>query len=55
MAEGRWRTAGRALLRVIVVWAVSTLTMLALAGLLPDFQLQSDDGDSITRTAVTAA
>ncbi|MFV0126887.1 phage holin family protein [Streptomyces sp. HMX112] len=29
--------------------------MLALAGLLPDFQLQSDDGDSITRTALTAA
>ncbi|MGW0553994.1 alkaline phosphatase family protein [Streptomyces sp. NPDC002926] len=55
MAERRWRTAGRALLRVIVVWAVSTLTMLALAGLLPDFRLQSDDGDSITRTAVTAA
>lgn len=55
MAEGRWRSAGSALLRVIVVWAVSTLTMLALAGLLPDFQLQSDDGDSITRTAVTAA
>lgn len=42
-------------MRVIVVWAVSTLTMLALAGLLPDFQLQSDDGDSVTRTAVTAA
>lgn len=42
-------------MRVIVVWAVSTLTMLALAGLLPDFQLQSDDGDSITRTALTAA
>ncbi|MEV3988093.1 phage holin family protein [Streptomyces sp. NPDC049837] len=55
MAEGHWRTAGGALLRVVVVWAVSTLTMLALAGLLPDFQLQSDDGDSITRTAVTAA
>ncbi|WP_406302155.1 phage holin family protein [Streptomyces sp. NBC_00885] len=55
MVEGRWRTAGRALVRVIVVWAVSTLTMLALAGLLPDFQLQSGDGDSITRTAVTAA
>ncbi|MET9435132.1 phage holin family protein [Streptomyces sp. NPDC006551] len=51
---GRWRTAGSALLRVIVVWAVSTLTMLALAGLLPDFQLQSPDGDSITRTALTA-
>ncbi|MDN3293893.1 phage holin family protein [Streptomyces ficellus] len=42
-------------MRVIVVWAVSTLTMLALAGLMPDFQLQSDDGDSVTRTAVTAA
>ncbi|MET9800607.1 phage holin family protein [Streptomyces sp. NPDC006368] len=55
MVEGRWRTAGSTVLRVIVVWAVSTLTMLALAGLLPDFQLQSDDGDSVTRTAVTAA
>lgn len=55
MVVGRWRTAGSALVRVIVVWAVSTLTMLALAGLLPDFQLQSDDGDSATRTAVTAA
>ncbi|MFE5855568.1 phage holin family protein [Streptomyces sp. NPDC056500] len=55
MAERRWRRAGSALLRVIVVWAVSTLTLLALAGLLPDFQLQSDDGDSATRTAVTAA
>ncbi|MGW7463407.1 phage holin family protein [Streptomyces xantholiticus] len=54
MVEGRWRRAGSALLRVAVVWAVSTLTMLALAGLLPDFRLQSDDGDSITRTAVTA-
>ncbi|MFG2770872.1 phage holin family protein [Streptomyces sp. NPDC048350] len=51
---GRWRTAGSALVRVIVVWAVSTLTMLALAGLLPDFELQSADGDSITRTALTA-
>ncbi|MFC8918532.1 phage holin family protein [Streptomyces sp. NPDC057116] len=55
MFPGRWRTAGGALLRVVVVWAVSTLTLLALAGLLPDFRLQSDDGDSITRTAVTAA
>ncbi|NUK61498.1 phage holin family protein [Streptomyces lunaelactis] len=55
MVQGRWRTAGSALLRVIVVWAVSPLTLLALAGLLPDFQLQSDDGDSMTRTAVTAA
>lgn len=42
-------------MRVIAVWAVSTLTMLALAGILPDFQLQSDDGDSVTKTAFTAA
>ncbi|MGW0701655.1 alkaline phosphatase family protein [Streptomyces sp. NPDC002867] len=54
MVEGRWRTAGRAVFRVVVVWGVSTATMLALAGLLPDFRLQSPDGDSITRTAVTA-
>jgi uncharacterized membrane protein YvlD (DUF360 family) len=37
------------------VWAVSTLTMLVLAGILPDFRLQSADGDSATRIAVTAA
>ncbi|MFF3286304.1 phage holin family protein [Streptomyces sp. NPDC003023] len=55
MVEGRWRRAGGALVRVAVVWAVSTLTMLALAGLLPDFRLQSDDGDSVTRTGITAA
>ncbi|MFF8919242.1 alkaline phosphatase family protein [Streptomyces sp. NPDC015032] len=55
MGDGRWRTAGSALMRVIVVWAVSTLTMLALAGILPDFQLQSNDGDSFTKTAFTAA
>ncbi|MGQ4511451.1 phage holin family protein [Streptomyces sp. DW26H14] len=55
MQRGRWRTAGRALLRVLTVWAVSTLTMLALAGLLPDFRLQAPDGDSATRTALTAA
>ncbi|MCS0638560.1 phage holin family protein [Streptomyces sp. LP05-1] len=41
--------------RVLVVWAVSTLTMLALAGLMPDFRLQSEDGEAITTTAVTAA
>lgn len=51
----RWRTAGSAVLRVVVVWAVSTLTMLVLAGALPDFRLQSGDGESITRTALTAA
>ncbi|QNP66291.1 alkaline phosphatase family protein [Streptomyces genisteinicus] len=55
MARGRWRSAGGAVVRVVVVWAVSTLTMLALAGALPDFRLQSADGDSVTRTAVTAA
>ncbi|MER8073106.1 phage holin family protein [Streptomyces sp. NPDC094034] len=55
MFKGRWRTTGGALLRVIIVWAVSTLTMLALAGILPDFQLQSDNQDSITRIALTAA
>jgi uncharacterized membrane protein YvlD (DUF360 family) len=42
-------------MRVILVWAVSTLTMLALAGILPDFQLQSDNGDSVTKIAFTAA
>lgn len=51
----RWKTVGGTLLRVTAVWAVSTLTMLALAGILPDFRLQSADGDSTTRIAVTAA
>lgn len=37
------------------MWVVSTLTMLVLAGILPDFRLQSVDGDSATRIAVTAA
>ncbi|MFD3694707.1 phage holin family protein [Streptomyces sp. NPDC058646] len=55
MWRGRWRTAGSALVRVIVVWAVSTLTMLALAGILPDFRLRAGDGDSITQIGLTAA
>ncbi|MDF6017781.1 phage holin family protein [Streptomyces sp. JH34] len=55
MSDRRWRKAGGTLMRVISVWAVSTLTMLALAGILPDFQLQADDGDTVTRTAFTAA
>ncbi|MFJ8015970.1 phage holin family protein [Streptomyces sp. NPDC096339] len=55
MVRGRWRAAGGALVRVVLVWAVSTLTMLALAGVLPDFRLQSGDGDSITEIALTAA
>ncbi|MEU9038807.1 phage holin family protein [Streptomyces sp. NPDC048352] len=50
-----WRAAGGALVRVVLVWAVSTLTMLVLAGILPDFRLQSADGDSVTRTGLTAA
>lgn len=51
----RWRRIASQIGRSIAVWAVSTLTMLALAGLLPDFQLQSADGDSATRIAITAA
>lgn len=51
----RWgRVVGQAG-RSIAVWAVSTVTLLVLAGILPDFQLQSADGDSATRIAVTAA
>ncbi|MEU6552025.1 phage holin family protein [Streptomyces sp. NPDC046915] len=52
---GRWRRIAGQIGRSIAVWAVSTFTMLVLAGLLPDFQLQSTDGDSTTRIAVTAA
>ncbi|MYT23098.1 hypothetical protein GTW69_22890, partial [Streptomyces sp. SID7760] len=53
--RGRWRSLGSALVRVMLVWAVSTLTMLALAGLLPDFRLRSGDGDSVTQIGLTAA
>ncbi|MFS8201287.1 alkaline phosphatase family protein [Streptomyces sp. CWNU-52B] len=55
MGEERWRRAGSALWRSVAVWAVSTVTMLVLAGILPDFRLQSADGDSATRIAATAA
>ncbi|MGI5253383.1 phage holin family protein [Actinacidiphila glaucinigra] len=51
----RWRAAGGAIVRVLVVWAVSTATMAVLAGILPDFRIQSPTGDSPTRIAVTAA
>ncbi|MCC5476336.1 phage holin family protein [Streptomyces barringtoniae] len=51
----RWRRVASQIGRSIAVWAVSTLTMLVLAALLPDFRLQSADGDSVTRIAVTAA
>ncbi len=58
VAERRWRRigwrAGGTLLRVTTVWAVSTLTLLALAGILPEFQLQGDDSQSLTDVALTA-
>ncbi|MFF0711535.1 phage holin family protein [Streptomyces bauhiniae] len=50
-----WRRVAGQIGRSVTVWAVSTLTMLLLAGLLPDFRLQSPDGDSATRIAITAA
>ncbi|MFJ5260388.1 phage holin family protein [Streptomyces sp. NPDC088387] len=52
---GRWRRLASQVGRSATVWAVSTVTMLVLAGILPDFQLQSPDGDSATRIAVAAA
>ncbi|MDF3298724.1 phage holin family protein [Streptomyces tropicalis] len=55
MQGGRWRRIGGQAGRSITVWAVSTLTLLVLAGILPDFRLQSPSGDSATRIAVTAA
>ncbi|MGP3967435.1 phage holin family protein [Streptomyces sp. 6N223] len=45
----------RALVSVLAVWAASALTMVLLALVLPDFRLQSPDGDSFTRVGVTAA
>ncbi|WP_177239645.1 phage holin family protein [Streptomyces monashensis] len=50
-----WRRIASQIGRSTTVWAASTLTMLVLAALLPDFQLQSADGDSATRIAITAA
>ncbi|MEU6391562.1 alkaline phosphatase family protein [Streptomyces sp. NPDC046939] len=55
MAAGRWRRAASTAWRSLTVWAASTLTMLIMAGILPDFQLQSDTGDSASRIATTAA
>ncbi|WP_405728363.1 phage holin family protein [Streptomyces sp. NBC_00028] len=52
---GRWRRIASQAGRSVAVWAVSTITMLVLAGILPDFQLRSADGDSATDIAVTAA
>ncbi|CAL9647719.1 hypothetical protein SUDANB140_06531 [Streptomyces sp. enrichment culture] len=55
MGGGRWRGVASQIGRSVTVWAVSTLTMLVLAGILPDFRLQSPDGDSATDIAMTAA
>ncbi|MFG3102339.1 phage holin family protein [Streptomyces sp. NPDC048182] len=55
MGGGRWRRIASQIGRSVAVWAVSTLTMLALAGILPDFRLKDADGDSATDIAVTAA
>ncbi|MFF5476474.1 phage holin family protein [Streptomyces sp. NPDC012935] len=55
MRGGRWRRVASQIGRSVTVWAVSTVTMLVLAGILPDFQLQSADGDSATHIAMTAA
>ncbi|MEU9266978.1 phage holin family protein [Streptomyces sp. NPDC048251] len=51
----RWRRAVSQAGRSVAVWGVSTLTMLVLAGILPDFRLQSADGASATTIAMTAA
>lgn len=51
----RWRSLGRTVGRVLAVWAVATATMAVLAGILPDFTIQSPTGDSPTRIAATAA
>lgn len=53
--DRRWRRLGSTVLRSIAVWAVSTVTMLVLAGILPDFRIQSADGESATRITVAAA
>ncbi|RII12387.1 Type I phosphodiesterase / nucleotide pyrophosphatase [Streptomyces sp. YIM 130001] len=55
MVRRQWRAIGKALWRIVAVWAVSTVTMLSLAGILPDFRLQSADGDTATRIGITAA
>ncbi|MFI9599757.1 phage holin family protein [Streptomyces sp. NPDC052043] len=51
----RWRRVASQVGRSVAVWAVSTVTLLVLAGIMPDFRLQSPDGDSATTVAVTAA
>ncbi|MDN5380910.1 phage holin family protein [Streptomyces sp. LB8] len=55
MGGERWRRCAGQVGRSAAVWAVSTVTMLVLAWILPDFQLRSSDGDSVTTIALTAA
>ncbi|MDB1089283.1 alkaline phosphatase family protein [Streptomyces sp. ACA25] len=50
-----WRTGSAALLRVVTVWAVGTVTLLVLAVVLPRFHLQSADSGRFTSVGVTAA
>ena len=51
----RWRRVVSGVGRSIAVWAVSTVTMLVLAGILPDFRLRSESGGSATQIGITAA
>ena len=55
LVAGRWRRAGRALLRVLAVWAAGSVTLAALALVLPDLSLQSPRGDSATDIVLAAA
>ncbi|MDI5967227.1 phage holin family protein [Streptantibioticus silvisoli] len=49
------RQAGRALLRVLAVWAVGSATLAVLAAALPDLTLRSARGDSPPAVALAAA
>ena len=49
------RSALRAVGRVLAVWAVASATLTCLAAILPDFRIESPNGDSPTQIAVTAA
>ncbi|GAA3844655.1 alkaline phosphatase family protein [Streptomyces lannensis] len=55
MGQERWRRLISGAGRSVAVWAASTVTLLVLAGVLPDFRLESAAGDSVTRIALTAA
>lgn len=55
MRKPPWRRVGSVLLQVLAVWGVSTLTLLLLAAVLPDFRFQTHGGDSLTRVGLAAA